>query len=227
MSQNADVIKEIYRTRFLRKSRGLSREELFHTRAAETKLELMNSGEFVDHTETKIWNDTINTQTNFLQTKWRNIPFKQSKEVLRRICSPNDDFPLSANQKREMADICLGIEELQLNDDDDADNSSIDDEESLTELLSDDDDDDDGDDVGNGNNGNDGNDGDTVGNEEIEEEEQSDANDSYSVGEESSSGEKVSDDDEDSDGTSSFVLCCDCLLCFLFVYSSSLLYFFW
>ena len=43
-------------------------------------------------------------------------------------------------------------------------------------------------------------------------------NDSFSVGEESSSGEKVSDDDEDSDGTSSFVLCCDCLLCVSFIY---------
>ena len=213
MGQHSDVLKEIYMTRFFGKSRGLSREELFHTRAAETKIELMESGELVDHTETAIWNDTINTQTNFLETKTRNIPFNQQLEVHRRMSSPNHEFPLSENQKRKVADIWLGIEELQLNDDDN-DGDSVISEESLTELLSDDDDDD-GDDVGNGNNGNDG---DTVGDEEIEEEEQIDANDSYSVGEESSSGEKVSDDDEDSDGTSSFVLCCDCLLCVSFVY---------
>ena len=213
MSQNADVIKEIYRTRFLRKSRGLSREELFHTRAAERKLELMNSGELVNHTETSIWNGTINTQTNFLQTKWRNIPFKQSKEVLRRICSPHDEFPLSANQKREMADICLGIEVQSDDDDDDCD--SVFSEESLMEIFSDNDDDGDGDGDGDGvgvGDG-DGNIGDAIVDEEENEEEESDANDSYSVGEESSSGERTVDD---SDGMSLLfvVIACTIFLSF-------------
>ena len=211
MSLKRDALKEIYKNQFLGKSRGLSREELYHTRAAETRLELMKSGELVNHTETAIWNGAMNTQTNFLQTKWRNIPFKQQKEVLRRICSSHDDFPLSANQKREMADICLGIENNQSNDDDTDGDSVISEEESLMELLSDDDDDaDDG--VG---------DKTVVDDEEEKEEEESDANDSFSVGEESSSGERVSDDDdeeEDSDGKPFCMFCCDCLLCFFFYY---------
>ena len=66
MSQTNAVLKEIYRDNFLGKSRGLSREELVHTEDAETKLELLKSGKIVNHTETTIWNDTINTQTNFL-----------------------------------------------------------------------------------------------------------------------------------------------------------------
>ena len=66
MSQSSDVLKEIYRNNFLGKTRGLSREELVHTEDAETKLELLKSGKIVNHTETTIWNDTINTQTNFL-----------------------------------------------------------------------------------------------------------------------------------------------------------------
>ena len=201
MGQNSDVLKEIYKTRFFGKSRGLSREELYHTRAAETKLELRKSGELVDHTETKIWNDTINTQTNFLQTKMRNIPYDQQLEVHRRMSSPNHNFPLSENQKRKVADIWLGIETVQLNDDDN-DGDSVISEESLTELLSDDDDDGDGDGgVG------DGNVGDAIVDEEENEVENSDANDSYSVGEESSSGERTVDD---SDGTSLFVViaCC-------------------
>ena len=223
MSQNSDVIKEIYRTKFFGKSRGLSREELYHTRAAETKLELRKSGELVDHTETKIWNDTLNTQTNFLQTKMRNIPFDQQLKVHRCMSSPNYDFPLSANQKRKVADIWLGIENNQSNDDDDNDGDSVISEESLTELLSDNDDDDgdgDGDGVGDG----DGNIGDAIVDEEENEEEESDANDSYSVGEESSSGERTVDD---SDGMSllfvviAFVVYSFCFVIFFIIFCFS------
>lgn len=222
MNQNSDVIKEIYRTKFFGKSRGLSREELVHTANAERILELMKSGELVselvNHTETKIWNDTINTQTNFLQTKMRNIPFDQQLELYRCMSSPHDNFPLSANQKGKISDIWLGIEELQLdNDSDDGDNGSIDEEESPTELLSDNDDDDNNNNNNNTNtntNRNTNRNTNTTSDDTANENEQSDANDSYSVGEESSSGERISDDDdedEDSDGT------VFCLFCFLFI----------
>ena len=96
-----DALKEIYRTQFLGKSRGLSREELVHTRAAATRLELMESGELVNHTETAIWNGAMNTQTNFLQTKMRNIQFEQQLEVYRQISSTNDEFPLSESKEKD------------------------------------------------------------------------------------------------------------------------------
>ena len=83
------------------------------------------------------------TMAAFLQTKMESIPFDQQLEVYRHMCSPNHDSPLSKYQKKRISDIFLGIEELQSNNDDNSNNDFIDEEESLTELLSDDDNDDD------------------------------------------------------------------------------------
>ena len=121
-------LKELYETKYKDKPRDQSKGSFLWTEKDDETLFNLEQGVISDYRETQIYGDAINAQIEFLTTKHNNLSFSCRKKIWEGHSSP-----LSDNQRKEAANVFLGISNSDVatplllldDDDDDNDNESL------------------------------------------------------------------------------------------------------
>ena len=101
-----DKLKELYEAKYKDKPRDQSKGSFLWTEKDDKTLYNLEQGVISDYRETQIYGygDAINAQIEFLTTKHNNLSFSCRLKIWKGHSSP-----LSDNQRKEAANVFLGI----------------------------------------------------------------------------------------------------------------------
>ena len=99
-----DKLKELYEAKYKDKPRDQSKGSFLWTEEDDETLHDLEQGVISDYRETQIYGDAISAQVEFLTTKHNNLSFSRRLKIWEGQSSP-----LSDNQRKEAANVFLGI----------------------------------------------------------------------------------------------------------------------